>query len=80
MKLLNQKRQYLKRSIYNVETIIRLVLDFIVNGNFRFNFIPYFNAGYIGILIFGETRDIGKIVCVLFIVAGILGLKLTSTH
>lgn len=37
-------------------------------------------AAILGILIFGETRDIGKIVCVLFIVAGILGLKLTSTH
>lgn len=31
-----------------------------------------------GILIFGETRDVGKIVCVLLIVAGITGLKLTS--
>jgi hypothetical protein len=45
MKPLNQKRQYLKRSIYNDETNIRRVLDFIGNGSFRFSFIPYYNAG-----------------------------------
>ena len=37
-------------------------------------------ATILGILIFGETRDASKIVCVLLIVAGIVGLKLTSTH
>jgi len=37
-------------------------------------------AAILGILIFGETRDISKIVCVLFIITGIVGLKLTSTH
>lgn len=37
-------------------------------------------ATILGILIFGETRDISKIICVLFIITGILGLKLTSTH
>jgi quaternary ammonium compound-resistance protein SugE len=37
-------------------------------------------AAILGILIFGETREIGKIVCIVLIVAGIIGLKLTSTH
>lgn len=37
-------------------------------------------AAILGILIFGETRDISKIVCILFIITGIAGLKLTSTH
>ena len=37
-------------------------------------------AAISGILIFGETREVSKVVCVLLIVAGIAGLKLTSTH
>lgn len=37
-------------------------------------------AAILGILIFGETREVSKVVCVLLIVAGIVGLKLTSTH
>lgn len=37
-------------------------------------------AAVLGILIFGESREAGKIVCVLLIVIGIAGLKLTSTH
>ena len=37
-------------------------------------------AAVLGILIFGETREVSKVVCVLLIVAGIVGLKLTSTH
>lgn len=36
-------------------------------------------AAVLGILIFGETREVSKIVCVLLIVIGIAGLKLTST-
>ena len=36
-------------------------------------------ASILGILIFGEIRDAGKIVCVLLIVIGIAGLKITST-
>lgn len=37
-------------------------------------------AAVLGILIFGETREVSKIVCVLLIVVGIAGLKLTSAH
>lgn len=37
-------------------------------------------AAILGILIFGESRDVSKIVCILLIVVGIAGLKLTSTH
>lgn len=33
----------------------------------------------IGIMLFGESRGAGKIVCILLIVAGIVGLKLTSS-
>lgn len=37
-------------------------------------------AAVLGILIFGEARDVTKIVCILLIVTGIVGLKLTSAH
>ena len=37
-------------------------------------------AAILGILIFGETREVSKVVCVLLIVIGIVGLKLTSAH
>ncbi|MDQ4121464.1 MAG: quaternary ammonium compound efflux SMR transporter SugE [Acidobacteriota bacterium] len=37
-------------------------------------------AAILGILIFGETRDISKIVCILLILTGIIGLKLTSAE
>ena len=37
-------------------------------------------AAVLGILIFGETRDLSKLVCILLIVSGIVGLKLTSEH
>ncbi len=37
-------------------------------------------AAVMGILIFGETRDLSKMVCILLIVSGIVGLKLTSEH
>lgn len=37
-------------------------------------------AAILGILIFGEARDVSRILCVLLIVAGIIGLKLTSPH
>ena len=37
-------------------------------------------AAILGIVIFGETRDAMKIICILLIVSGILGLKLTSPH
>ena len=37
-------------------------------------------AAILGILIFGESRETVKIVCILLIVAGIVGLKLTSAH
>ncbi len=32
-----------------------------------------------GMLLFGESRDVIRIICLLFIVSGIVGLKLTST-
>ena len=33
-----------------------------------------------GIILFNEPRDIARILCILLIVAGILGLKITSGH
>lgn len=33
-----------------------------------------------GIILFNEPRDIARILCILLIVAGILGLKMTSGH
>ena len=35
-------------------------------------------AAILGMLIFGESREAGRIVCIVLIVAGIVGLKLTS--
>ncbi len=35
-------------------------------------------AAILGMLIFGESRDIARIVCILLIVAGIVGLKVFS--
>lgn len=35
-------------------------------------------AAVLGIVIFGESRDVSKILCILLIVSGIVGLKLTS--
>jgi quaternary ammonium compound-resistance protein SugE len=37
-------------------------------------------AAVLGILLFGESRDLARLLCIGLIVAGILGLKLTSTH
>jgi quaternary ammonium compound-resistance protein SugE len=37
-------------------------------------------AAVLGVLIFDESSDLGKIICILLIAAGIVGLKLTSTH
>ena len=33
----------------------------------------------LGMILFGEPRDVARIVCILLIVAGILGLKFTAT-
>ena len=35
-------------------------------------------AAILGILLFNESREIARILCILLIVAGIIGLKLTS--
>jgi quaternary ammonium compound-resistance protein SugE len=35
-------------------------------------------AAILGILLFNESREMARIVCILLIVAGIIGLKLTS--
>lgn len=35
-------------------------------------------AAVLGVLIFGEARDVSRVLCILLIVAGIIGLKLTS--
>jgi quaternary ammonium compound-resistance protein SugE len=35
-------------------------------------------AAILGIVLFNESREIARIVCILLIVAGIIGLKLTS--
>jgi quaternary ammonium compound-resistance protein SugE len=37
-------------------------------------------AAILGILLFNESRDIARILCILLIVAGIIGLKLTSAE
>ncbi len=37
-------------------------------------------ATVFGIVLFNEPRDITRILCILLIVAGILGLKITSGH
>lgn len=37
-------------------------------------------AAVLGMIIFGESRDVAKIICIVLIVAGIVGLKLTSAH
>ena len=37
-------------------------------------------AAILGILIFGESRETFKIVCILLIVAGFNGLKIISPH
>jgi quaternary ammonium compound-resistance protein SugE len=37
-------------------------------------------AAILGIVVFGESRDIPRILCILMIVAGIVGLKLTSPN
>ena len=37
-------------------------------------------AAILGILLFGESRDLSKVVCVLLILTGIVGLKLTSAE
>ncbi len=34
----------------------------------------------VGMLVLGEPRDVTKILCILLIVAGIAGLKLTANH
>jgi quaternary ammonium compound-resistance protein SugE len=35
-------------------------------------------AAILGMLLFNESREISRILCILFIAAGIIGLKLTS--
>lgn len=37
-------------------------------------------AAILGMFIFGEPREVSRIVCILLIVTGIAGLKLTSAH
>lgn len=37
-------------------------------------------AAIFGMILFNEPRDIARILCILLIVAGILGLKFTSGH
>lgn len=37
-------------------------------------------AAILGMVIFGESRETNKIICILLIVTGIAGLKLTSTR
>lgn len=34
----------------------------------------------VGMLLLGESRDVMRLVCIMFIVGGIVGLKMTSTH
>lgn len=37
-------------------------------------------AGVLSMFIFNEPRDTARIICILLIVSGIAGLKITSTH
>jgi len=37
-------------------------------------------AAVLGMVVFGESRDLPRILCILMIVAGIVGLKLTSPN
>ena len=37
-------------------------------------------AAVLGMMLFDESRDVAKIVCIVLIVAGIAGLKLTSSQ
>jgi quaternary ammonium compound-resistance protein SugE len=37
-------------------------------------------AAILGIAIFGEARDLSKVICILLIVSGIVGLKITSAE
>jgi len=37
-------------------------------------------AAVLGMVLFGESRDAIKIVCIMLIIAGIAGLKITSSH
>lgn len=37
-------------------------------------------AAVLGIIIFDETAEVGKILCIVLIVTGIIGLKLISPH
>ena len=37
-------------------------------------------AAICGMILFNEPRDVARILCILLIVAGILGLKFTSGH
>jgi quaternary ammonium compound-resistance protein SugE len=34
----------------------------------------------VGMLLLGESRDVARLVCIMFIIGGIIGLKATSTH
>jgi len=37
-------------------------------------------AAILGMYLFGESREISKIICIMLIVAGFVGLKLASAH
>lgn len=37
-------------------------------------------AAILGIILFGEAKDPAKIICLILIITGVLGLKFTSAH
>lgn len=37
-------------------------------------------AAVIGMMVFGESRDISRIICIMLIIGGIAGLKVTSSN
>ena len=39
-----------------------------------------FGTAIMGMILFNESREIGRIICLLLIIAGIVGLKLLSSH
>jgi quaternary ammonium compound-resistance protein SugE len=75
----------------SVFTVAAMLLDFVLlsqslktipvgTGYAVWTGIGAAGTAILGIFLFGESREIGRIVCIMLIVAGIAGLKLTSSQ
>ena len=75
----------------SVFTVAAMLLDFVLlsqslktisvgTGYAVWTGIGAAGTAILGIFLFGESRDIGRVVCIMLIIAGIAGLKLTSSH